>query len=97
MDMAVSRQVIRWSMRWAIKAKIVMGAVLVVGIVAYNYYDVMWMADVGSHSDMRLIGEGIYEYHAKTGKWPSKLDDLSVTSLPLKYPKWWTGTLALDA
>ena len=84
-------------MRWANIATIVMAAVLVVGIVAYNYYDVMWMADVGSHSDMRLIGEGIYEFHAKTGKWPSKLDDLSVTSLPLKYPDWWMGTLALDA
>jgi len=29
--------------------------VLVVGIVAYNYYDVMWMSDVGQHSDMRLL------------------------------------------
>ena len=68
------------------KATIVVAVVLVVGIVAYNYYDVMWMSDVGQHSDVRLIGEGIYEYHAKTGKWPSKLDDLSVTSLPLKCP-----------
>jgi hypothetical protein len=25
------------------------------------------------------------------------LDDLSITSLALKYPQWWTGTLALDA
>jgi hypothetical protein len=84
-------------MRRANKPTIVVAAVLVVGIVAYNYYDVMWMSDVGSHSDMRLIGEGIYEYHAKTGKWPSKLDDLSVTSLPLTYPQWWTELLALDA
>src|SRR5262249_2714132 len=61
------------------------------------YYDVEWMADVGSHNDMLLIGEGIYEYHAKTGKWPSKLDDLSGTSLPLKYPQWWTDQLVLDA
>ena len=84
-------------MRWANIATIVVAAVLVVGIVAYNYYDVMWISDVGQHSDMRLIGESIYEYHAKTGKWPSKLDDLSVTSLPLKYPAWWTDTLALNA
>jgi hypothetical protein len=46
---------------------------------------------------MRLIGEGIYEYHTKTGKWPSKLDDLSVTSLPMKYPQWWANQLVLDA
>jgi hypothetical protein len=84
-------------MRLANIATIVAAAVLVVGIVAYNCYDVMWMSDVGSHSDMQVIGEGIYEYHAKTGKWPSKLDDLSVTSLPLKYPQWWTELLALDA
>ena len=84
-------------MRWANNATIVVALVLIVGIVAYNYCDVMWMSDLGSHSDMRLIGEGIYEYHAKTGKWPSKLDDLSETSLPLKYPQWWTDQLALDA
>ena len=84
-------------MRWANIATIVAAAVLVVGIVAYNYYDVMWMSAVGQDNEMRVIGEGIYEYHAKTGKWPSKLDDLSVTSLPLKYPQWWTELLALDA
>src|SRR5262249_39400381 len=76
-DSAVSCRMSWWSMRWANIATILVGAVLVVGIVAYNYYDVEWMADVGSHNDMLLIGEGIYEYHAKTGKWPSKLDDLS--------------------
>ena len=42
-------------MRWANIATIVAAAVLVVGIVAYNYYDVMWMSDVGQHSDMRLL------------------------------------------
>jgi hypothetical protein len=84
-------------MRRAKIATIVVAAFLVVGIVAYNYYDVVWMSNVGQHSDMRLIGEGIYEYHAKTGKWPSKLDDLSVTSLPLKYPQWWKALLELDA
>jgi hypothetical protein len=84
-------------MRWANIATIVVAAVLVVGIVACNYYDVMWMSNVGAHADMRLYGEGIYEYHAKTGKWPSKMDDLSITSLPLKYPLWWADTLALDA
>jgi hypothetical protein len=43
-------------MCWAKAATIVVAVVLVVGIVAYNYYDVMWMSDVRSHSDMRLIG-----------------------------------------
>jgi hypothetical protein len=84
-------------MRWANIATIVVAAFLIVGIVAYNYYHVMWMSDVGQHGDMRLIGEGIYEFHAKTGKWPAKLDDLSVTSLPMKYPRWWTDQLVLAA
>ena len=35
-------------MRWANMATILVGAVLVVGIVAYNYYDVKWMCRCGT-------------------------------------------------
>jgi hypothetical protein len=76
---------------------VVVVAVLFAGNVAYNYHDVMWMSDLGQHSDMRLLGEGIYEYQAKTGKWPSKLADLSITPTALKYPQWWADQLILDA
>jgi hypothetical protein len=79
------------------KATIVVGAVLVVGVLAHDYYDLRDMADLSQQSSLRLYGEGIYEYHALTGKWPSKIDDLAGTSLPRRYPHWWADQLGLDA
>jgi hypothetical protein len=35
-----------------------------------------------------LYGSSIYEYHATTGKWPTQIDDLEKTSLPVKSPYW---------
>jgi len=35
-----------------------------------------------------LYGSSIYEYYANTGKWPSQIDDLEKTSLPVKSPYW---------
>ena len=84
-------------MRWANKATIGVGALLVVGVLVYNYYDVKEMSDLGQEIDMRMLGECTYEYHALTGKWPSQLADLAITSHPLKYPDWWAGTLVFDA
>jgi hypothetical protein len=79
------------------KATIGVGAVLVAGMLAYNYYDMKEMSDLSQQTYLRLYGEGIYEYHALTAKWPSKVDDLAITSLPRKYPHWWKAQLALDA
>ena len=55
------------------------------------------MSDQSQQIYLRLYGEGIYEYHALTGKWPSKIDDLARTSLPLRYPHWWKAQLGIDA
>jgi hypothetical protein len=45
-----------------------------------------------SHESMRLhvglFGASIYEYHDKTGKWPTCNDDLAKTSLPAISPYW---------
>ncbi len=84
-------------MRWANMATIGVGAVLVAVIIAYNYYHVMEMNDLSQQASLSLYGEGIYEYHALIGKWPSKIDDLARTSLPRRYPRWWTAQLGLDA
>src|SRR5262245_38269219 len=79
------------------KATIVVGAVLAAVILAYNYYGVKEMSDLSQQTYLRLYGESIYEYHALTGKWPSKMDDLAHTSLPLKYPQWWKAQLDIEA
>jgi hypothetical protein len=37
---------------------------------------------------LNLIGSSIYEYRAKTGRWPTQIEDLAKTSLPVKSPHW---------
>jgi hypothetical protein len=45
-----------------------------------------------AHEAVRLhlnfFGSSIYEYHATTGKWPTQIDDLEKTSLPITSPYW---------
>lgn len=84
-------------MRWANLAIIAVGGVLVAGSIAFNCHDIDEMTELSLHNHMSLYGEGIYEYHALTGEWPSRIDDLARTSLPLKYPRWWVDQLNLEA
>jgi hypothetical protein len=37
---------------------------------------------------LQIFGSSIYEYHFKTGEWPSQTDDLARTSLPQKFRYW---------
>jgi hypothetical protein len=37
---------------------------------------------------LRLFGASIYEYHARTGRWPRRAEDLAETSLPRQSPYW---------
>jgi len=37
---------------------------------------------------LRFIGASIYEYHAKTGRWPTRAEDLAESSLPRQSPYW---------
>ena len=41
---------------------------------------------------LRLYGAAIYEYHSKTGKFPSQIDDLAKTSMPQQF-RYWKQTL----
>jgi hypothetical protein len=37
---------------------------------------------------LQVIGRSIYEYHAKTGQWPDKVDDLDATSIGIGLRYW---------
>jgi hypothetical protein len=37
---------------------------------------------------LRPLGESIYEYHGRTGQWPTRIDDLEKTSIASKSPSW---------
>src|SRR5437660_1157014 len=73
-----------------------LGAVLVVGVLVANYYDEEEIYKA-QQVYLRLYGESLYEYHALTGKWPSRIEDLAGTSLALKYPHWWKSQLDIEA
>ena len=49
------------------------------------------ISDVASQAvqlHMRFIGESMYEFHRRTGRWPKGADDLAQTSFPLKTRYW---------
>jgi hypothetical protein len=37
---------------------------------------------------LALDSAAVYEYHSRMGEWPSRIDDLAKTSLPLQSPYW---------
>ena len=45
-----------------------------------------------AHQAIRIwlehFGSSIYEYHSKTGQWPSQTADLAKTSLPQQFRYW---------
>lgn len=56
--------------------------------VAWEYFDTNSPANLAMQVQLRMFGNAIYEYHAQTGGWPTKLDDLAQTSLPAKSYVW---------
>ncbi len=85
-------------MRWGNRAFIGVCAAVVAVIMADNFRFVNEMNDLNMQACLRLYSESIYEYHALTGKWPSRIDDLLRTSLPLKDPhQAWISQLETEA
>jgi hypothetical protein len=58
------------------------------GRVTWDYFDPNSPANLATQVQLKLFGSAVYEYHSKTGHWPTKLDDLSQTSLPARSPLW---------
>jgi hypothetical protein len=59
-----------------------------VAMLFYNYAGISHMAHENVRVYVYLYGTSIYEYHARTGRWPTRIDDLAETSLPLKMAHW---------
>src|SRR5215469_643312 len=79
-------------MRGAIIAIIVAGAVGAVAIALTGIHSPFSGVSEVAHESVRfhlnLTGSSIYEYHAKTGQWPTQIGDLALTSLPTVSPHW---------
>ena len=81
-----TRDFVMWH-KWIFVA----GAVVVAIAFVVNRGQFSGVSDV-AHESTRLhlsfFGSSIYEYHAATGKWPTQIGDLVMTSLPAKSPHW---------
>ena len=76
-------------MRWAIRAMILLGAwAVAVFVIREPFAGVSDVAHKTVQIHLDLTGSSIYEYRAITGRWPTRNDDLALTSLATKSPYW---------
>jgi hypothetical protein len=61
-------------------------------LAAWQYFNGSDIAHQSIQLWLKIYGGGIYEYHAKTGQWPSRIDDLAKTSLPA-ISRYWKESL----
>jgi len=76
----------------AVKSKIfiVVGAFLLLWFARFvwDYFDPTSDANQAMQIQLKVFGSAMYEYHAATKRWPTKLDDLAQTSLPKRSYIW---------
>jgi len=76
----------------ALKSKIfiVVGAFLLLWFARFvwDYFDPTIDANQAMQIQLKVFGSAMYEYHAATKRWPTKLDDLAQTSLPKRSYIW---------
>jgi hypothetical protein len=57
-------------------------------IVSVRFYSLSDISNDSIRLHLRLLGSSVYEYHAKTGRWPVRPEDLAQTFLPAQSPYW---------
>jgi hypothetical protein len=75
-----------WRRVWWV---ILVGSLLLVPVLLIvRYADRKDVAHEAIRFWVRLYGDAVYEYHSRTAQWPSQIDDLAKTSLPVQFPYW---------
>src|SRR5438477_398784 len=65
------------------------GGIAVLLLVTFaHFYSLSDISHQAIRLHLQLIGSSIYEYHSRTGQWPSRVEDLAETSLPRQSPYW---------
>ncbi len=68
---------------------LITGAIVVPLImICSSFSGVRQVAHESVQLHLHLIGSSMYEYHSKTGQWPTQKGDLAKTTLPAKSPYW---------
>jgi hypothetical protein len=70
------------------KIKLIAGVCVAVGAwIALFVYHTTDIANSSIQLHLGLLGSSVYEYQAKMGRWPTRIDDLAQTSLT-QIPSW---------
>jgi hypothetical protein len=79
---------------WRRNGGLLLGCAILLALIVpvVRYYSRSDVAHLAIQTWLRLYGSAIYEYHSKTGQWPSRTDDLAKTSLPQGF-RYWRQTL----
>jgi hypothetical protein len=72
------------------RIKVIAGVCLALGAwITLFVYHTTDIANSSIQLHLRLLGSSVYEYHAKTGQWPTRIDDLAQTSVAQgRYWRW---------
>jgi hypothetical protein len=73
--------------KWKRVALVLAGGILL-AIVMLFFSGTTQVAHEALQYQLNAVGQTIYEYHTNTGHWPSAIDDLGETSLPLRLHYW---------
>ena len=78
-------------MRPAIMSTILLGAGalgIALGVFRSPFSGISDVAHDSVRLHLNLTGSSVYEYHTRTGQWPTQNGDLASTSLPMVSPHW---------
>lgn len=73
------------------KWKILVGVGVVFAAIVYGVFGPKGITSVAHETarlHLRMFGESIYEYHAKTGQWPARAEDFAGTRMTIISPHW---------
>jgi len=73
---------------WRVLAGVGGGIAVLLLVTFAHFYSLSDISHQAIRLHLRLIGSSIYEYHSRTGQWPSSVEDLAETSLPRQSPYW---------
>jgi hypothetical protein len=81
---------VKWLPSFQLKALALLGIFLLLwlGRFAWDYFDPNSPANLAMQDQLKMFGSAMYECHAQTGRWPTRVDDLSQTSLPTRSHVW---------
>ena len=70
--------------------RLLQGVAIALVVIRGPFSGVRDVAHESTQLHLGFYGSSVYEYHAATGKWPTQIGDLAMTSLPAKSPYWKT-------